>query len=151
MPLLADFGALDDLRLHINLSSGLFRRHLGVRPTGVWPPVLAVNDEVLMLFAEAGYSWTVTGEDVLRATVPDASHFKLYYADYGGRRLYVFFRDKSLSDNIGFRYSSVKPEEALADFVKFLRKVPRDKCSVVVVALGGEKPERTTRTSATTS
>jgi alpha-amylase/alpha-mannosidase (GH57 family) len=73
MPLLADTGALDDLRLHINLSNGLFRRYLGVEPSGVWPPEQAVNDEVLMLFAEAGYSWTVTDEDVLRATLPDAS------------------------------------------------------------------------------
>jgi carbohydrate-binding DOMON domain-containing protein len=140
MPLLADMGALDDLRLHINLSNGLFRRYLGVEPSGVWPPEQAVNDEVLMLFAEAGYSWTVTDEDVLRATLPNASHFKLYYADYGGRRLYVFFRDKTLSDNLGIRYSSMKPEEALADFVKYLRKVPRDRCSVVVVALDGENP-----------
>jgi Alpha-amylase/alpha-mannosidase len=151
MPLLADMGALDDLRLHINLSNGFFRRCLGVEPSGVWPPEQAVNDEVLMLFAEAGYSWTVTDEDVLRATLPDASHFKLYYADYSGRCIYVFFRDKTLSDNLGFRYSSMKPEEALGDFVNYLKKVPRDRCSVVVVALDGENPGRTTPTSATTS
>jgi alpha-amylase/alpha-mannosidase (GH57 family) len=54
MPLLADMGALDDLRLRINLSNGLFRRYLGVESSGVWPPEQTVNDEVLMLFAEAG-------------------------------------------------------------------------------------------------
>jgi alpha-amylase/alpha-mannosidase (GH57 family) len=140
MPLLADMGVLDDLRLHINLSNGLFRRYLGVEPSGVWPPEQAVNDEVLMLLAEAGYSWTVTDEDVMRATLPDASHFKLYYAEYGGRRLYVFFRDKTLSDNLGFRYSSMKPEEAPADFVNYLKKTPSGECSVVVVALDGENP-----------
>ena len=140
MPLLADMGALDDLRLHIRLSDGLFERHLGVRPAGVWPPGQAVSDEVLGLFAEAGYVWTVIDEDVLRGALPGASHFVLYYADYGGRRLYVFFRDKTLSDNLGFRFSSMKPEEALADFVNYLKKMPSGECSVVVVALDGENP-----------
>ena len=102
-----DMGAVDDLRLHIQLSNGLFRRYLGASPLGVWPPEQAVNDEVLRLFAEEGYLWTVTDEDVLKMTMPGKSHFQLYYADYGGRRIYVFFRDKTLSDNIGFRYSSM--------------------------------------------
>ncbi|MGC9049843.1 glucodextranase DOMON-like domain-containing protein [Pyrobaculum sp.] len=140
MPLLADMGAHDDLKIHIALSNGLFQRYLGVKPLGVWPPEQAVNDEVLRLFAEYNYTWTVTDEDVLRATWPGASHFGLYYVDYGGRRLYIFFRDKTLSDNLGFRYSSLTPEAALADFVNYLRRVPRGDCSVVVVALDGENP-----------
>ncbi|ABO09033.1 glucodextranase DOMON-like domain-containing protein [Pyrobaculum calidifontis] len=140
MPLLADMGAVDDLRLHIQLSNGLFRRYLGASPLGVWPPEQAVNDEVLRLFAEEGYLWTVTDEDVLKMTMPGKSHFQLYYADYGGRRIYVFFRDKTLSDNIGFRYSSMSPQAALADFVNYLRRVPRGDCNVVVIALDGENP-----------
>lgn len=140
MPLLADMGAIYDLKLHVNLSNSLFKRYLGVTPTGVWPPEQAVNDEVLRLFANAGYIWTVTDEDVLKATAPGASHFKLYFVQYGDRKLYVFFRDKTLSDNIGFRYSSLSPEAALADFVNYLKRVPREKCSVVVIALDGENP-----------
>ncbi|MEM0277992.1 glucodextranase DOMON-like domain-containing protein [Pyrobaculum sp.] len=140
MPLLADMGALEDLRLHISLSEGLFKRYLGTTPTGVWPPEQAVNDEVLRLFAEAGYLWTVTDEDVLKTTAPGFSHYSLYYADYGGRRLYVFFRDKTLSDALGFRYSSMSPQVALADFVNYLKKVPQGECNVVVVALDGENP-----------
>ncbi|MEM4764317.1 MAG: hypothetical protein QW598_05420 [Pyrobaculum sp.] len=138
MPLLADMGAVEDLKIHIELSNSLFRKYL-VPPLGVWPPEQAVNDEVLKLFAEAGYLWTVTDEDVLKMST-GGSHFKLYYAEYGGRRLYVFFRDKTLSDNLGFRYASMKPEEALADFVKYLKQTPREECSVVVVALDGENP-----------
>ncbi|ABL88160.1 alpha-amylase / pullulanase [Pyrobaculum islandicum DSM 4184] len=140
MPLLADMGALEDLKVHIRLSQNLFERYLGVSPTGVWPPEQAVNDDVLRLFTESGFLWTITDEDVLKATMPGASHFGLYYVDYGGRRIYVFFRDKTLSDGLGFRYASMKPEEALADFMNYLKRVPRDECSVVVVALDGENP-----------
>lgn len=139
MPLLADMGLIEDLKIHIDLSNQLFVKYLSTLPSGVWPPELAINDDVLKLFIDSGYLWTVLDEDVLKLS-GGGTHYGLYYVEHQGRRLYILFRDKTMSDNLGFRYASTSPKDAVEDFVQYIKKIPRDECSVLVMALDGENP-----------
>ena len=145
-PILADFGLQDDIKLHITRSTSLFQQVFNYRPQGIWPAEQAVNDVVLSLFADEGYTWTVTDESLLVKAGYDPSDpgvgLKAWYASYGGKRIYVFFRNHEISDLIGFQYSRQDSKQAALDFVNRLLALARksDGTNIVVIALDGENP-----------
>lgn len=169
LPLLLDHGAareaVPDLPLpaggfrfradavsHVALGLDAFERHIGFRPSGMWPPEGSLSEAALALLGEAGVSWVVSDEDLLfnslpggRGTLGPGDHARRAFRPW---RLAgpaptpaIFFRDRVLSDRIGFSYATWKPEDAAADFVARLRSVrdaAPDADLVVPVALDGE-------------
>jgi alpha-amylase/alpha-mannosidase (GH57 family)/FtsZ-binding cell division protein ZapB len=145
-PILADLGLQDDVKLHVSLSTSLFQSIFNYKPKGVWPAEQAVNDYVLSAFAGEGYMWTVTDETLLVKSgfnpADPSAGLRAWYATYDGRRLYVFFRNRELSDLVGFQYGKQDPRQAAQDFVGRLLNLAKksDGASIVVVALDGENP-----------
>jgi len=145
-PILADFGLNEDIKLHAALSNSLFQQVFNYKPQGVWPAEQAVNDVVLSIFANEGYSWTITDDALLvkagfNPTDPSVG-LKAWYATYNGRRIYVFFRNHQLSDLIGFQYSRQDSIQAAQDLVNRLLDLAKssDGTNLVVIALDGENP-----------
>jgi UDPglucose--hexose-1-phosphate uridylyltransferase len=133
------------------LATGLdFMRQNGFDPRGCWPPEGSVSEEVVEIYHSAGVSWLVTDEGILersldrplregQQTLPEL--YQPWRLASGGPVL--FFRDRQISDAIGFQYGRWSDEGRAADeLVRELEGVgnhlPADAC--IVIALDGENP-----------
>ena len=152
------FSKPTDAAIQVEKGLDLAEKLLGQRPTGMWPAEGAVSQEVLGMFAKEGIKWIATGEHVLSKSL-DIPTFKrntkgivtnpevLYTPWYGQLNrqddVAIFFRDLSISDQVGFTYSGMSPELAVADMMKALEaarevSVTMDKPLVVSIVLDGE-------------
>jgi len=123
----------------VNLASEIYETHFGRPPRGMWPAEGAVAQSVVQMFASADVEWIATDEGVLARSLPQVEDFTrdsndtiqqadaLYrpYTVIGGRggRTRIIFRDRLLSDKIGFEYSGTPGEEAAADFINRLSDI----------------------------
>ncbi len=122
-------------------------RQLGLRPSGMWPAEGAVSEEALQIFAAEDLRWVASDQDVLTATLagkslPAGAHFRPFRWT-GAPELNIFFRDKDLSNRIGFVYASWPTERAVADLVGRLQAIRRDLPAgrfIVPIILDGENP-----------
>ncbi len=127
-----------------------FMREHGFETRGCWPPEGSVSVDAVAVYAEAGVKWLVTDEGILERSLGrqlrnggGAEHdlYRPWLALQGGPAL--FFRDRHLSDAIGFQYGSWHDEGVAAlDLVRKLeelsRTLPDDAC--ITIALDGENP-----------
>jgi len=140
-----------DAREQLALGLSTFERHFGFRPEGMWPPEGAVSEPALALMAEAGIKWAATDEDVLlQSLFHPEKHFgqgdkaRTVFHPYRlerGASPVLFFRDRTLSDRIGFSYATWDPAAAAADFLarlQAIRAAAPDDDLVVPVILDGE-------------
>lgn len=140
----------EDARAHLSLGLSVFEKHFGFRPAGMWPPEGSLSEETIGLLAQAGVAWTASDEEVLLHSMPMGR----FSSEPGDRaraifrpwRLHdrgpaLFFRDRVLSDRIGFSYATWPAADAAADFVARLlsiRAAAPDAELVVPVILDGE-------------
>jgi alpha-amylase/alpha-mannosidase (GH57 family) len=145
------FSHPEDARSQIALGLSTFQRHFGFRPKGIWPPEGALSEAALALLGEAGVSWVATDEALLLRS-PPVSHLAFGEGDRA-RLLFrpwkltgvaspaIFFRDRVLSDRIGFSYATWNASDAAADFVARLVSIraaaPEAELAVPVI-LDGE-------------
>ncbi|HAL17809.1 MAG TPA: glycoside hydrolase [Anaerolineaceae bacterium] len=93
--------ALHDKKTQILWGIADFEHRFGHRPSGMWLPEAAVDEETLLVAAEAGIEFTILApwqadSDVVDANVP-------YWVDLpGGKRIVVFFYDAELSMRVSF-------------------------------------------------
>lgn len=130
-----------DARLHLALAQERYRDVFGHPARGMWPSEGSVSPEAFRLIREEGLEWIVTDiailEKALGRAVPAGEALRPYR--YEG--LNVFFRDTSLSDLIGFTYSSWRIDEAVADFLRRVRHIAATsplEHPVLTVAMDGE-------------
>jgi len=113
----------------------------GFYPKGFWPAEGSVSLKALELFSQNKISWIATDEEILYKSIGSFDKNRLYekYRDVKNN-LTLFFRDKFLSDLIGFEYSKKNPKEAVKDFISQLQKINTQKGSdcIVSVILDGE-------------
>lgn len=135
----------DDAKWHLVEGIKEFERVFGIKPIGVWPAEGSVSDETLMFFSDY-FKWCATDEDVLSNSLgidlKDIKNRKLLYKMYifEDENISIFFRDKQLSDLIGFTYANMDPVEAACDFIKKLQHIYEicDFDPIVSVILDGE-------------
>lgn len=139
----------EDASAQIELACAEHERLFGRRPEGMWPSEGAVSQDAVPLFARAGISWIATDEGVLRgsrgAPGTAGAHLFPYLVEEGDTRINIFFRDRELSDLIGFSYSRMAPEEAASDFLRrcevLAERVSRSgEPALIPVILDGENP-----------
>jgi len=103
------------------------RRAFGNKPRGIWPSEGAVSPEAADLIHRAGLEWFASDEGVLarsvgmelhrddiEALVEPALLYRPYRLPGGGTAI---FRDRVLSDRIGFAYGSMSPHDAVGDLI----------------------------------
>ncbi len=119
-----------------------FARHaeaFGSPPLGMWPPEGSVSPEAVALAVRAGARWLATDEGVLWQSLPAGERQRaLLYQPWrfttSEGDVVLFFRDRELSDRIGFVYHHWETADAVADFVGRLRRIAREQ------ALPGQRP-----------
>jgi len=141
------FAAPEDARTQITKAVERHAQSFGRPPSGLWPSEGSVSPEVAELAAAAGLRWLASDEGVLMRSLPAAERGRkaLYrpwsYATPAGE-IALFFRDRELSDRIGFVYQQWQAADAVKDFLERLRKIGADHASdappVVAVILDGE-------------
>ena len=151
------FSYPEDLEAQIELGIKLFERTFGRRPKGMWPSEGSVSEQIIPRVAKFGINWIATDEEILRFSTmlstarikkPTQCRESVLYRPYKvsveNAELSIIFRDHTLSDHIGFVYSSWDAEEAADDFISRLHKIgeslPQEELpqSLVSVILDGE-------------
>jgi len=151
-----NFKAPEDAEAQIKKAIAFFEEIFGFKPEGMWPSEGAVSEEIVRLIGEAGIKWIATDEEILAKSINSTLRIgdrviaqdKLY-AVYDLRLsaspqenalhfedIKIFFRDRILSDLIGFVYSKWQADTAVKDFISRIKKVHDG--SIVSVILDGE-------------
>jgi alpha-amylase/alpha-mannosidase (GH57 family) len=122
-------------------------------PMGMWPSEGAISDAALALCRESGLRWLASDEGLLANSLQKSGRlnghlrpeqkFSAHSWGQGNEGPCLFFRDRGLSDLIGFTYSGWDAQDAVADFLSHLRRIheglPDDgRHYVVPVILDGE-------------
>jgi alpha-amylase/alpha-mannosidase (GH57 family) len=128
LPLPPRFSWPDDARWHVREAMRRHERHFGAPPAGMWPAEGSVSPEALEILAGEGVRWAATDEGVLLRSVPhDAGRVRSLYRPWraaaGAREIGMLFRDRGLSDLIGFTYSRASAPEAVQDLVSHLEAI----------------------------
>lgn len=118
-----------------------FEQVVGIRPAGLWPPEGAVSESVIETFQAHGVTWVASDEEILRRSLGGrlAPGERLLPHRFGSVSL--FFRERALSDHIGFVYSRWPIERSVGHFMEALEGLAQealDEDAIVVVALDGE-------------
>jgi UDPglucose--hexose-1-phosphate uridylyltransferase len=127
-----------------------FMAEHGFETRGCWPPEGSVSREAVAVYRAAGVQWLVTDEGILERSLDRPLRDGRGIADeiYRPWRLAeggpsLFFRDRRLSDAIGFEYGGWDDEARAADDLarkleEHARRLPED--ASIVIALDGENP-----------
>lgn len=136
----ADFRHPEDARLQVREGLRTADRIFGQRRRGMWPSEGGVSSAAVKLMQDEGTLWAATDEDILARSINGgltnrSDLYKIYqYSD-----LPLLFRDRELSDRIGFLYAGWETAEAVDDLLKRLRRIAqRTSGGTVAIILDGE-------------
>ena len=150
------FAHPEDAREQIARGLRRFEEVFGTAPRGLWCSEMAVGESVIPLLADRGIDWSISDESVLARSLgtditrDDEGHvrqptdlYSPYLLEREGRAISMIFRDRVLSDLIGFTYRSWDPRDAAANLVWRLHQIRRNLAGspgphLVTIALDGE-------------
>ncbi len=129
----------DHAYTHVSFAIDFYKDFFGNKPSGFWPAEGSISRETVNLFSEKGIKWTASDEDVLFNSINEREKRHIYKI-YTYKNTFLFFRDKTLSDLIGFTYSNWSAEDAVEDFISRLKSIYEEFSfsPVVSVILDGE-------------
>ncbi len=117
-----DVSFKDDGIIHLEKALSYTETIFGKNLKGIWPAEGSISKETVSLFGRKNILWTASDEDVLFNSIGNREKgyvYKIY--TYGN--VFLFFRDKTLSDLIGFTYSSWDYKSAVDDFLERLKEI----------------------------
>jgi alpha-amylase/alpha-mannosidase (GH57 family) len=130
VPLPQRFQYPEDAREQLARARDFIAQRFGKAPAGMWPSEGSVSDDALSIAAATGFRWAASDNEVLSRTINEQPRPENTYLPYrwskGGRELRMIFRDHHLSDLIGFVYSRMAAEDAVAHFLREVRNNCRD-------------------------
>jgi len=146
-PLPPRFARPEDAQWHIR-EGKRYAETMWKRPLyGMWPAEGGVSPEIVPLAASCGVKWFATDEGILFRSVNNADKRQVLYRPWRAAENeegpVVFFRDKFLSDLIGFSFSRSETDRAVESFLNHLRgirhAIPSDiQAPAITIALDGE-------------
>ncbi len=144
----------EDARTQVARATEAYWVYFGRAPRGMWPSEGSVSPEMAPIVAEAGIKWMATDEGILCRSLGCGLHrdargrleewetlYQPYRVPAGGPELSIIFRDRYMSDLIGFQYYNMDPAAAADDFAGRLADVASrngDRDVLVPVILDGE-------------
>ncbi|MFI5370548.1 MAG: glycoside hydrolase [Candidatus Eisenbacteria bacterium] len=148
LPLPAEpFAAPEDAERQIRLARERHERAFGTPPLGMWPSEGSLSPEAVAIAARCGVRWLASDEGVLWRSLGERERKRgLLYRPWSfatpDGAMTLFFRDRELSDRIGFVYQKWDPVEAARDLVTRVRRIGdehgREQPALVSVILDGE-------------
>ncbi len=144
------FSAPADASYQIRQAVRAFTELFGEAPAGMWPSEGAVSPEVLERIAESGIRWAATDEEILKKTGFESRHrhdflyFPYEFQTESGPFTMVF-RDRTLSDMLGFSLYEMEPAAAVRHFLNELNTIDAyhrnsEEELLIPIILDGENP-----------
>lgn len=131
-----NFSHPEDAEHQIRKAIERYQEFFGQNPRGFWPSEGSVSEEAVLLLAKNGVAWIGTDEGILTNSLGvsisrDISGecqkptllYQPYFFEKDGQRIYLVFRDHTLSDLFGFIYSKWDAKDAVEDFIKRLKRI----------------------------
>ena len=128
----------EDAEAQVRLGLEAHERWFGRRPRGLWPSEGSVSPELIPILARQGVEWIATDEEILARSLDvrlsrDADEvlqqpevlYQPYLLPTQEGNVAVVFRDRVLSDRIGFHYANMEAEHAVGDFMRRLETIAR--------------------------
>ena len=110
--------------LQITKAVDFFEQTFGTKPNGFWPSEGALSEKAVEIIAKHDIAWVATDEEVLYKSIKNHTKEKLYNFYYHETyKTFLFFRDKHISDLIGFEYSKLPSKIAALDFIDKIKKI----------------------------
>jgi alpha-amylase/alpha-mannosidase (GH57 family) len=114
-----------------------YQQHFGRKPVGMWPAEGSVAQEIVKMVYDGGIQWMASDEEVLAKSIGlgsfarDATDlvqlpellYQPWKVSYAEDSVYMVFRDRTLSDLVGFRYSGTPGDEAAQDMINRLHTI----------------------------
>jgi alpha-amylase/alpha-mannosidase (GH57 family) len=128
------FAHPEDARAQLARARDFHAEVFGQAPHGLWPSEGSVCPELIPLLQELGFEWFATDEEVLWRSLAAGSSgkphdrnllFQGYRAEFGKAAVNVVFRDRNLSDFIGFTACRNEPVRAAEFLMDHLREIAR--------------------------
>ncbi|MFA5115871.1 MAG: glycoside hydrolase family 57 protein [Candidatus Omnitrophota bacterium] len=141
------FNYPQDAKSQVDSAVSFYKERFGALPQGMWPSEESVCEHILPILIDSGIKWIVTDEAILfKSLRKNKRDTRLIYKPHLLKRkdgqISIIFRDRNLSDLIGFEYHRYpKAEDAVNDFMKHLENIDKafkGKDPFVAVALDGE-------------
>jgi alpha-amylase/alpha-mannosidase (GH57 family) len=135
-----------DAKWQVEAAVSHSRDNFGIAPEGMWPAEEAVSEHIVPLIINSGIKWIVCDEAILFKSLRKKKRDpELLYQPFCLKReegtLNVVFRDRNLSDLIGFVYHRWQAEAAVDNLMGHLlniAKLFRDRDCLVTIAMDGE-------------
>jgi alpha-amylase/alpha-mannosidase (GH57 family) len=135
-PLPSPFSAPDDVRAHLRLAQELHEQAFGRRARGLWPSEGSIAPEIIPLMVEAGIEYFGSDEgNLFRSLKHDLAwmnkpvdHLELFQGwriHAGGATIQALFRDRPLSDFIGFDAARNETSRAVEHMVENLKNIAK--------------------------
>ncbi len=151
-PLPSLFSAPEDVRAHLRLAQELHQQVFGKRARGLWPSEGSICPEIIPLLVEAGFDYFCSDEGNLFKSLKNdpawanrpVDHLELFQGwriHAEGASIQALFRERPLSDFIGFDAAHNETSRAVAHLIDHLRnivKVAPAGRGVVPLILDGE-------------
>ncbi len=146
------FSYPEDARRQLVMGMDEFEKVFGHRPKGMWPSEGSISQRAVELIQDAGIEWIAADEALLyeRSTgteVPEGADNRRPWliGDPDGPPLACCFRNRGLSDDIGFQFSWKESGEAVNEFIRNLDNMalncsPEGPPSLVTLVCDGENP-----------
>ncbi len=144
------FSYKEDAKKHIDDAINYFEKVFSQKPKGMWPSEGSVSPEILELIKESKIEWIATDEEILKNSGFKEKHrysyiYKPYKFQTKNGYINCIFRDKNLSDMIGFRCHKVSSTDAVKMFLSELKEIEnyhqKNKEELVIpIVLDGENP-----------
>ena len=145
----------EDAAFHLEAALDYMEQTFTKRPVGIWPSEGSLSMATLQLLAKAGIQWTATDEINLSHSLGEPIErdhqfipknpgvlYKPYRLKDNAIETKIFFRDRHLSDLIGFHYQEKPYQKAAADLVSRIKqsadRVTGSHDVIVPIILDGE-------------
>ncbi|MBI5873434.1 MAG: glycoside hydrolase [Candidatus Omnitrophica bacterium] len=140
------FSHPQDAIWHVQAAVDYYREKFGMEPRGMWPSEQAVSKDILPILTKAKLNWIVTDETILWKTCPKVKRdgrvlYRPYTLKIKDAELNVVFRDRFLSDLIGFEYQNWRTKDAVDNFMHHILKIKEyfgNNDCLLTIALDGE-------------
>ena len=131
------FSLKEDAFKQVNLAIDFYYKNFGCLPKGFWPSEGAVSEDIIPIISQNNIAWIATDEEILKNSLylinksyPQKNviykHYKIQLISQQHKPVYIIFRDRELSDKIGFIYYRWNYKDAIKDIQDRLIRVYND-------------------------
>ena len=135
-PLPSSFSAPEDVRAQLRLAQELHEQVFGKPARGLWPSEGSIAPEIVPLMVEAGFDYFCSDEGNLFKSLKNDPAWNTRHVDhlalFQGWRIHAYeknimalFRERPLSDFIGFDAARNEPSKAVSHLIDNLKNIAK--------------------------